>query len=84
MDLAKKGGELYKTHCQECHGPAIDSKALPASEAFALFKDKKRWIKNDAGAAAARRRDDPDQPYRHRQRAGRGPCETARSRRRPI
>ncbi|GIQ76441.1 cytochrome c [Bradyrhizobium sp. RD5-C2] len=49
MDLAKKGGELYKTHCQGCHGPAIDSKALPASEAFALFKDKKRWIKNDAG-----------------------------------
>jgi hypothetical protein len=49
MDLAKKGGDLYKTHCQGCHGPAIDSKALPASEAFALFKDTKRWIKNDAG-----------------------------------
>jgi hypothetical protein len=49
MDLAKKGAGLYKTHCQGCHGPAIDSKALPASEAFALFKDKKRWIKNDAG-----------------------------------
>ena len=49
MDLAKKGADLYKTHCQECHGPAIDSKALPASEAYALFKDKKRWIKNDAG-----------------------------------
>lgn len=49
MDLAKKGGELYKTHCQGCHGPAIDSKALPPSEAFALFKDSKRWIKNNAG-----------------------------------
>jgi len=49
MDLAKKGGDLYKAHCQECHGPAINSKALPPSEAFALFKDKKRWVKNDAG-----------------------------------
>ncbi|MFB9264795.1 di-heme-cytochrome C peroxidase [Bradyrhizobium erythrophlei] len=49
MDLAKKGAELYKTHCQECHRPAIDSKALPSSEAFALFKDKKWWIKNEAG-----------------------------------
>lgn len=49
MDLARKGGELYKTHCQDCHGPAINSKALPESEAFSLFKDKKRWIKNDAG-----------------------------------
>ncbi|MBR0797941.1 cytochrome c [Bradyrhizobium jicamae] len=49
MDLAKKGGDLYKAHCQGCHGPAIDSKALPASEAFALFKDHKRWIKNSAG-----------------------------------
>ncbi|VIO67105.1 di-heme-cytochrome C peroxidase [Bradyrhizobium ivorense] len=49
MDLAKKGGELYKAHCQECHGPAIDSKALLPSEAFALFKDTKRWIKNEAG-----------------------------------
>jgi hypothetical protein len=51
MDLAKKGGDLYKTHCQGCHGPAINSKALPPSEAYALFdfKDTKRWIKNDAG-----------------------------------
>jgi hypothetical protein len=49
MDLARKGAELYKAHCQECHRPAIDSKALPASEAYALFKNKAWWIKNDAG-----------------------------------
>ncbi|QPF85442.1 hypothetical protein IC762_03670 [Bradyrhizobium genosp. L] len=49
MDLAKKGGDLYVTHCQGCHGPAIDSKARPPGEAFALFQDDKRWTKNSAG-----------------------------------
>ncbi|MHC2331176.1 di-heme-cytochrome C peroxidase [Bradyrhizobium sp. USDA 4454] len=49
MPLATEGGKLYKKHCEGCHGPAINSKALPPDEAFALFKDNKRWIKNDAG-----------------------------------
>jgi len=49
VPLATEGGKLYKTHCQGCHGPAIDSKALPPNEALALFEDDKRWVKNNAG-----------------------------------
>ncbi|MBR0692049.1 di-heme-cytochrome C peroxidase [Bradyrhizobium lablabi] len=49
MDLARKGGELYKKICEPCHLPAIASKALPENEAYALFKNPKWWVKNDIG-----------------------------------
>jgi hypothetical protein len=43
--LATKGGELYKTHCQECHRPPINSAA------FYDFNKKDWWTKNQAGEA---------------------------------
>ena len=39
--LAARGGELYKTHCQECHRPPVTSKAF--------FDDKDGWTTNQAG-----------------------------------
>jgi mono/diheme cytochrome c family protein len=41
--LADKGGELYKTHCQECHRPPV------SSAAFWDFNNKDWWRKNEAG-----------------------------------
>ena len=41
--LADRGGELYKTHCQECHRPPV------SSEAFYDFNNEKWWRKNQAG-----------------------------------
>lgn len=41
--LAEKGGELYKTHCQECHRPPV------TSAAFYDFSNKDWWTKNEAG-----------------------------------
>jgi mono/diheme cytochrome c family protein len=41
--LADKGGELYKTHCQECHRPPV------SSAAFWDFSNKDWWMKNEAG-----------------------------------
>ena len=41
--LADKGGELYRTHCQECHRPPV------SSAAFWDFNNKDWWTKNEAG-----------------------------------
>jgi mono/diheme cytochrome c family protein len=41
--LAAQGGELYKTHCQECHRPPV------TSAAFYDFNNKNWWTKNQAG-----------------------------------
>jgi len=41
--LAAQGGELYKTHCQECHRPPV------TSAAFYDFNNKDWWTKNEAG-----------------------------------
>jgi cytochrome c5 len=41
--LAAQGGELYKTHCQECHRPPV------SSAAFYDFNNKDWWTKNEAG-----------------------------------
>lgn len=41
--LAARGAELYKTHCQECHRPPINSAA------FYDFNNKDWWRKNEAG-----------------------------------
>jgi mono/diheme cytochrome c family protein len=41
--LAALGGELYKTHCQECHRPPV------TSAAFYDFNNKNWWTKNEAG-----------------------------------
>lgn len=43
--LAAQGGELYKTHCQECHRPPV------TSAAFYDFNNKDWWTKNEAGEA---------------------------------
>ena len=41
--LAAQGGELYKTHCQECHRPPV------SSAAFYDFDNKDWWTRNEAG-----------------------------------
>lgn len=43
--LAEKGGELYKTHCQECHRPPVNSAA------FYDFNNKDWWTRNENGEA---------------------------------
>ena len=39
----RKGAELYKTHCQECHRPPV------SSAAFWDFNNKDWWTKNENG-----------------------------------
>jgi mono/diheme cytochrome c family protein len=41
--LAARGGELYKTHCQECHRPPV------TSAEFYDFNNKDWWTQNLAG-----------------------------------
>ena len=41
--LAAQGGELYKTHCQECHRPPV------TSAAFYDFNNSDWWTRNAAG-----------------------------------
>jgi hypothetical protein len=43
--LAAQGGELYQTHCQECHRPPV------SNEAFYDFNNKDWWTKNLIGEA---------------------------------
>jgi hypothetical protein len=48
-DLAKDGAALYKVHCQECHLPAFDSKAIADKDKDEFFTNRKWWTTNDIG-----------------------------------
>ncbi|MGB8401858.1 di-heme-cytochrome C peroxidase [Bradyrhizobium sp.] len=48
-ELAKAGAALYKSHCRECHLPAVESKALPPEDRDEFFRNRKWWTVNDAG-----------------------------------